>query len=47
LTLISGLLSLAKDSKATHVLTGDKDLLDLSTFEGTIILTITDYLANS
>ena len=38
------LLSLAKDSKASHLITGDKDLLDLKKFEKTKILTISDYL---
>ncbi|RPD49051.1 putative toxin-antitoxin system toxin component, PIN family [Paracnuella aquatica] len=38
------LLSLAKDGKATHLLTGDKDLLDLKKYGRTKILTITQYL---
>lgn len=38
------LLSLAFDSRATHLLTGDKDLLDLLKFKKTKIMTITDYL---
>jgi len=38
------LLSLAKDGNATHLLTGDKDLLALTQFEKTFILTISDYL---
>jgi uncharacterized protein len=38
------LLALAKDSKATHLITGDKDLLDIRVFEKTKILTIADYL---
>jgi putative PIN family toxin of toxin-antitoxin system len=38
------LLSLAKDGNATHLLTGDKDLLALIQFEKTFILTISDYL---
>jgi uncharacterized protein len=38
------LLALAKDGKASHLLTGDKDLLVLKTFGKTKILTITDYL---
>jgi uncharacterized protein len=38
------LLALAKDGKASHLLTGDKDLLILKTFGKTKILTITDYL---
>lgn len=39
------LLALALDGNATHLLTGDKDLLDLSSFRGTAILTIAQYLA--
>jgi uncharacterized protein len=39
------LLALAKDGKATHLLTGDNDLLILKTFGKTKILTITGYLA--
>lgn len=39
------LLSLAKDGKATHLITGDKDLLDLKTFGKTKIITITNYLS--
>jgi uncharacterized protein len=39
------LLSLAVDGKATHLITGDKDLLDLSKFKETEILTITAYLS--
>jgi putative PIN family toxin of toxin-antitoxin system len=38
------LLALAKDAKASHLLTGDKDLLVLKTFEATKILSISDYL---
>ena len=38
------LLSLAKDGNATHLLTGDKDLLVLKTFGTTEIITITEYL---
>jgi putative PIN family toxin of toxin-antitoxin system len=38
------LLSLAKDGKATHLITGDKDLLDIKIFEKTKIMTVTDYL---
>jgi len=38
------LLALAKDGKASHLLTGDKDILILKTFGKTKILTITDYL---
>lgn len=39
------LLSLAKDGMATHLITGDKDLLDLQTFGKTKIITITNYLS--
>lgn len=38
------LLSLAFDGKATHLITGDKDLLVLKKFGRTRILTITEYL---
>ena len=38
------LLSLAKDGKATHLITGDNDLLDLHKFDKTVILTISSYL---
>jgi|SRR5579863_5676742 len=38
------LLALAKDGKATHLITGDKDLLVLKNFGKTKILTITEYL---
>jgi uncharacterized protein len=38
------ILALAKDSKATHLITGDQDLLVLKEFEGTRIITIADYL---
>lgn len=38
------LLSLSKDGNATHLLTGDKDLLILKRFGQTNILKITDYL---
>ncbi len=38
------LLSLAKDSKADFLITGDKDLLDLKTYETAKILTITEFL---
>lgn len=41
------LLSLAHDSKATHLITGDNDLLILKKIGKTKILTITDYLSNS
>ncbi|MES2649232.1 MAG: putative toxin-antitoxin system toxin component, PIN family [Bacteroidota bacterium] len=39
------LLSLAVDGKATHLITGDKDLLDIRNYEGTKIETITAYLS--
>lgn len=39
------LLSLAVDGKATHLITGDKDLLDLGNFEETKIITIAAYLS--
>jgi putative PIN family toxin of toxin-antitoxin system len=38
------LLALAKDGKATHLITGDKDLLVLNKIGKTKILSITDYL---
>jgi hypothetical protein len=38
------LLALAKDGKATHLITGDDDLLRLQTFGKTRILTIAQYL---
>lgn len=38
------LLALAKDSQANYLITGDKDLLELKTFEATKIILITDYL---
>ena len=38
------LLSLAKDGKASHLVTGDKDLLILKIFGRTKILTLTEYL---
>ena len=38
------LLALAKDGKASHLITGDKDLLILKNFGKTKILTITEYL---
>jgi len=41
------LLSLAKDGKATHLLTGDKELLSLKKFIKTELITITEYLAKS
>lgn len=39
------LLSLAADGKATHLITGDKDLLDLRNYEETRIITIAAYLS--
>ena len=41
------LLSLAKDGKATLLITGDKDLLDLKELGKTKIITITDFLSQS
>lgn len=38
------LLSLSFDGKATHLITGDKDLLVLKNFNSTIILNMADYL---
>ena len=38
------LLSLAKDGKASHLITGDKDLLDLKRFGRTQITTLKKYL---
>lgn len=38
------LLSLAKDSNASHLVTGDNDLLEIKKFEKTIILKISEYL---
>lgn len=38
------LLELAKDSQADYLITGDKDLLELKTFETTKIISITEYL---
>lgn len=38
------LLSLAKDGNATHLVTGDKDLLEIKLFGKTKIITISDYL---
>lgn len=38
------LLSLAKDSRASHLVTGDRDFLEIKKFEETLILTISDYL---
>ena len=39
------LLSLAKDAKADYLLTGDKDLLVLKTFDATQIVTMTEFQA--
>lgn len=39
------LLALAKDGKATHLLSGDKDLLELEKLDETAILSISDYLS--
>jgi hypothetical protein len=39
------LLALSKDGRATHLITGDKDLLELKVFGRTRIVTFTDYLA--
>ena len=41
------LLSLSKDGKATHLITGDKDLLDLKRFGKTQITTLKMYLSQS
>jgi putative PIN family toxin of toxin-antitoxin system len=41
------LLALAKDGKATHLITGDKDLLVLKKFGKTKILSFSDYLKTS
>jgi len=38
------LLALAKDGKATHLISGDRDLLDIEAFDNTRIITITTYL---
>jgi putative PIN family toxin of toxin-antitoxin system len=40
------LLALAIDSKATHLITGDKDLLVLQKYGNTKILTINEYLTD-
>lgn len=39
------LLALSADGKATHLLTGDNDLLDLKKFGKTAIMTISAYVA--
>lgn len=41
------LLALALDSNATHLLTGDKDLLVLKKYGNTKILTLTDYISET
>ena len=41
------LLSLSKDGNASHLITGDKDLLDLKRFGRTQIITLTKYLSES
>ena len=38
------LLALAKDGKATHLLTGDNELLLIANFSRTIIISMTEYL---
>jgi putative PIN family toxin of toxin-antitoxin system len=40
------LLSLSQDGNATHLITGDKDLLEIKIFGETLILTFTEYLEN-
>jgi len=37
------LLALSKDAKATHLITGDKDLLQIKKFDKTSIITLTEY----
>ncbi len=39
------LLSLAKDGNADYLITGDKDLLELQHFEGTSIVTFSDFIS--
>ena len=39
------LLALAKDGTASHLITGDNDLLILKTFSKTKILTLSEYLS--
>ena len=41
------LLSLSKDGKASHLITGDKDLLDLKRFGKTQIVTMKKHLSES
>lgn len=38
------LLALAKDGKATHLITGDSDLLVLKKYHKTVVLTMTEFL---
>lgn len=38
------LLSLSRDSQANYLITGDRDLLEMETFEGTKIIKMADYL---
>jgi putative PIN family toxin of toxin-antitoxin system len=38
------LISLAKDGKASHIITGDTDLLVLKSFERIKILTFSEYI---
>jgi putative PIN family toxin of toxin-antitoxin system len=40
------LLALCKDGRATHLLTGDKDLLTLRKYQRTEILTISRYMSS-
>ncbi|HOY49230.1 MAG TPA: putative toxin-antitoxin system toxin component, PIN family [Flavobacteriales bacterium] len=40
------LLALALEGKATHLLTGDKDLTELEKIGGTVIIPLTEYLKN-
>ena len=40
------LLALAKEGNATHLITGDKDLLSLKKFEKTKIVTLRNYLSS-
>lgn len=40
------LLALALDGNASHLITGDKDLLVLEKFEGTQIMTINQYISS-
>ena len=39
-------LELALDTEPDYIITGDKDLLELNTFENTTILTLKDYTEN-